>query len=374
MVIYAHSSYELALGCRDILETIFDTLEGEHGLDSRGRGTCASASRVCHMFYDTASRTLWRSIPSLELWNLLHPIPAARDMNTYYNQLRTHKPYLHSSRWTRFLAAAARVQVIWAESRGPYEASLIQAVIEHNGGASFLPSLRKLRWDHSRHSGHLLFTLAPRCLPELIFTSSLKLSPSDTAGLNLFSAYASLRKVRLFRTKTDASFWLSQLVGLKQLRELLLTADEWLGPSEWKLLGTSLAWETLTAHVGGFPGPIPFRFPALRDLQSTGPLDQMLHLISSLRAPSLQVLRPAPQRNDQLSTTAICHELLDRISAFFPLQITGKKLLLTNDDKSCHQLGDRMHVFAPDRRVALGDVLHPSFTLIHLQELSVHIR
>ena len=148
-----------------------------------------------------------------------------------------------------YLTAAARVRVIKVRAIRPSDASLIQAVIEHNGGASFLPSLRKLSWGHSRHSGHILFTLAPRGLPELSISSSLKLRPSDTSGLNLFSAYALLRKVWLDRTKTEATFWLKHLVGLKQLRELFLTADEWLGPSEWKLLGTSLALETLTAHV-----------------------------------------------------------------------------------------------------------------------------
>ena len=89
MVTYAHSSCERALGCRDILEAIFDTLEGEHGLDYRGRATCAAASRVCSMFYDPASRTLWRYIQSLDpLWNLLHSVPASRrDMDTYYDEV-----------------------------------------------------------------------------------------------------------------------------------------------------------------------------------------------------------------------------------------------------------------------------------------------
>ena len=283
-------------------------------------------------------------------------------------QILTDKPYTDPFVWTRFLTCAARIRYIGHVQCREYASPVLKALLDHNGGKTFLPMLRTLSWIQNRSSGLLLLSFAPPTLRNLfILGFSGQYEFVDAVTPHLASAFPNLRYLELNRTRSGAAPLLKSLRGLAQLDELNLTPTEQFGPQEWKLIGSTMTLRKLRVYIDGFAGPVPCSVPNLFALKCTGSVEQSLYLVQSLDAPRLEELELIPHGKISLEEF---RKLLEGISApdFAP---SLRQLTLIRDDTGMEWRVTALS--STPHSDTFADMLRPCFELKKLEVLALHI-
>ena len=154
-------------------------------LDVNSRAACAL---VCRAWCEPAARLIWTHLEykgARPLYNILLPVdlffwpkdgwaPYYREASPIHppltlsqplrsrkQQIVATKPYTDPQRWERFLLRSSHVRVLafgeWVED----EASLIEALIAHNGGTTFLPNVQKMSLEKGLEHAAVLELLVP---------------------------------------------------------------------------------------------------------------------------------------------------------------------------------------------------------------------
>ncbi|KAI0632798.1 hypothetical protein C8Q77DRAFT_1218268 [Trametes polyzona] len=307
-----------ALHQQDILEHVFDTLETRaKGLD---RQTLAGCTVVCKSWSDPASRVLWRILDSFHpLWALLagrsFP-PSAKRMSEFWKivepdifvkEICSKEPEW----WKHFLYRASHVREVGTASVRESELVLIQSVVKHNGGLTFLPTLRRLGWRNGVASDTTLHLIASPSLRdlELDFTAFRQLNVWNQDDLILSGDVADIRPEDLLSgLSTSAPFLrhlaitgrrittaavVPHLLGFQHLRCLSLFKEVPLTPEVMQSVLTNLpSLSMLNARIHGFSDPqCKGVSTSMRMLRLHGHSQDFVGLFSSfLDVPHLDIL------------------------------------------------------------------------------------
>ncbi|KAI0772461.1 hypothetical protein BD413DRAFT_474355 [Trametes elegans] len=295
----------------DILAELFDSLET--GPRSLHRKTLASCALVCRGWSDPASKVLWRRLDSFHpLWALLagrHFPPSAKRLTEFWEivepevfvkETYSKEPVL----WKQFLHRASHVREIGTASCGPSELALIRAVVQYNGGATFLPALQRIVWRHGYPSDtSLLGILSPSVrnleLATTRFATPLGqhlLSPPDFTQfeplfVGLASAAPFLLRLTVSGRQLPAPTIISHLLSLTRMRELYLYNELCiLAPNDLHTILESMPnLKLLYARLRDFSFPdCSANSLSLRELRLQASSEDIAGLLSScLRAPNL---------------------------------------------------------------------------------------
>ncbi|KAI0702574.1 hypothetical protein C8Q76DRAFT_697691 [Earliella scabrosa] len=194
-------STQRALGCHDILATIFsDVATLKNGWDAPFRkGDLVKLALVCRGWRVHTLRLVWRDLDSiLPLWRLLAPssLPAPTggaptdeycdavgdhtqlsecDNELNVLQIVSARLYLNETHLSKFLWYAGHVQELHA--RNSKDATLFRAILELNGGEPLFPSLQTLWWSPSTVSDLSLLPLFTSTLQNVILNYQTMVAP-----------------------------------------------------------------------------------------------------------------------------------------------------------------------------------------------------
>ncbi|KAI0744825.1 hypothetical protein C8Q76DRAFT_789301 [Earliella scabrosa] len=285
-----------ALYCVDILEAVLTESLERNEDTSMNCNTCVQAALVCRSFSETALRLVWRTLPDLNpLWKLFHQTTNIMHGSTFeatqgngsrstfwddetwrmrpYSMIISERRHSDPVVWARFLNYAQHVRHI-QDANCMYcegtdvDPNLILALTAHNGGSTFLPALRSLRWYQSPSAGRALLKLACPSLTTLElqhhsqFKHDRQEDLADVLAL-LPSTFPALRSLHidgflLLNPPTSTVFY-SSIPSFQNLRKLGVTASvtwddlhsfiapleelqlRFTGPDTWSDRGTLLA-------------------------------------------------------------------------------------------------------------------------------------
>ncbi|KAI0656238.1 hypothetical protein C8Q70DRAFT_922042 [Cubamyces menziesii] len=309
------SSTQTALYNYDILAYIFNAFESR----SRGSGrkALAACTLVCQMWSDSASQVLWRKLDSLHpLWALLagrYFPPSAKRLTEFWTivepdefvkEIVAKEPDL----WKRFLKRASHIHEIGTASYGEAELALIRAIVHHNGGATFLPSLNILAWRHAITTDMTLLMVVSPSLQSLELSTARSIprpngmlpppndyTPSEPLFVGLPAAAPYLRRLVISGRQLPSTIVYPHIVGFTRLRELNLYNDLCaVRPADLCLILEAFPdLELLSTQVKDFSNPArAASSTSLRELRLNGTPADLAGLLSpsGLDAPFLASL------------------------------------------------------------------------------------
>ncbi|KAL7278575.1 hypothetical protein ACG7TL_007574 [Trametes sanguinea] len=374
----------------DILVYIFDIFESR--FRGAGRRTLASCALVCHAWSGPASQVLWRTLDSLHpLWALLAGLnfpPSAKGLTEFWEvvdpeefvkQIATNEP----ERWQRFLHRAAHVREIGVASCREAELILIRAILQYNGGKTFLPTLHTLSWRHNFPSDTTLLSLVSPYLKglELSTTRSRQFSPfgyastpapdndymeSESLFAGLPTAAPHISRLVLSSRHLPGSVLLPHITGFSRMRELLLFGSLCsLAPSDMQRISEAMPeLEVLSAPIRDYDSPEHVTMTAsLQDLRVNGSARDLAGFLGhGLDAPSLHTLMITVDGNTYTGSHQHCIAALS--NARFASSLRKLRLVTqTYDDETQAHLPIPFH----------PTIIQPLAALRHLEALDLRI-
>ncbi|KAI0744803.1 hypothetical protein C8Q76DRAFT_805467 [Earliella scabrosa] len=370
-----------ALYCLDILEAVLANLNSH---DRKDRATCAQVALVCRRFSETALRSTWRVLPTFDpLWNIFLPVNVNRgNFNNPALAIRTHRisyskwksaqydtqRYGDSGIWKRFLMYARSVREVLRMNTdfGSKDTELIRVLVAHNGGSTFLASLRSINWTQNQLSAKTLIELSCPSLLTLNVSNRRTKRDEIEALLPLlpssFPALSTLVVGASYIPQPRAPPGTPLIPRFKNLRKLRVSID--------------LNWEDLRSLIGPleeleFPAASPSNWseggalhaPNLRVLTCFGIYAVMRSLLSSLVAPKLARVTLDSVRYRECSTV-LYRDVTATLAA-----LASSKASLCIRSISLDYTGKHSD---DDRNMELvKNVLHPCLKLTQLEELTV---
>ncbi|TFK95012.1 hypothetical protein K466DRAFT_593108 [Polyporus arcularius HHB13444] len=277
----------------------------DHGLAQRDLAACA---RACRAFREPALRILWSQIDSLlPLWHLLSPAalpPPKVCTEEYINLVAEAKLYEDRDHWGRFLGYAKLVRRLSYDSYecADAQAYLFKVLLEHNGGESFMPSLRAIEWKRGSSQD---YSFAVAFCPGIVEVTLSFARHGSSAQLwrdvdlkpilqRLREASPALEALHL-RIPTQVESWIVDvLVQFPRLRKLYgpFTLD---APSfvtlvsklDFVSLHGSLSSDSTTSTATSIP---LIRMKNLRELRIQSCCQSVTQLFNALDAPDLRSL------------------------------------------------------------------------------------
>ncbi|EIW56726.1 uncharacterized protein TRAVEDRAFT_59667 [Trametes versicolor FP-101664 SS1] len=373
----------------DILDCLFDTLESRSkGL---GRRTLASCALVCKSWSDPASRALWRRLDSFHpLWALLagrNFQPSAKRLTEFWQvvepevfvkQIHVKEPDL----WDHFLRRASYVREIGTASCREPELALMCAVIQQNGGRTFLPTLQKLVWRNGIHSDTSLRFLVSSSLRGLeldvtTFTSTITsggLEHAFTAPIidqtypamlfaGLPKAAPNLQRLVITGRQLSSLDVIPNILGFERMRELSLFREVLVTPGAFQSILTAMpALELLNVRLQDFTSPLGMAYsPSLRVLSIHGAARYITGLFTSFfDAPSLDSVSLNVEDEAYSADHPRCLHALSKTSFAPSLRELRLRTLVQQDPDQPPSLADTMEHLAELRALEVAE--------LHLQD------
>ncbi|KAI0718940.1 hypothetical protein C8T65DRAFT_637460 [Cerioporus squamosus] len=297
----------------DLLWRIFSfsghRTRGAQGLYTLSRGDLARCVRVCRSFHDPAVRVLWSSLDGfIPLWQLLAP-PALPFQPQYseehFRRIVDARLWENSGCWDRFLKHSHYVLTLRVSifhmvgghaglaAASIWNKRLLHHLLEHNGGAPILSSLRSLTWSWASIEDAYMPSMLCPSLSELCMVYHASHSAEETSLLTALRRLqeASPRLTTLIlQVLDDAGHWLvDELVQLRNLRKITLSSTLLLGEVHALLTMPNLS--SLNAKVSvEDASEASVTAQCLQNLELHGSSPDLTRTFATLILPSLESL------------------------------------------------------------------------------------
>lgn len=242
------------------------------------------------------------------------------------------KLYQEAQRWERFLRYASYVRHLDQSCYMDGETDLLLSVIAHNGGITFLPALKCLKWVQRIKSGEALFAMSSGSIVELhLCDSSIGTCHTDVFAAHLSEYFPALRALvfkELTRAPCSTINVITSFTGINHLRSLHVDSfHRSMDYTTLRQIFTSLPLEELHCRLADLDVFCPhgsISAPYLRHLDSVGIVANIVAAAQSprtfpgvVRIPSRTLHRP---RADNRAAMVVVYD-------------TERGALLTNPDK-----------------------------------------
>ncbi|KAI0718939.1 hypothetical protein C8T65DRAFT_68928 [Cerioporus squamosus] len=301
-------TYDILLKILEDGSSSSDESHGRRSIPTLTQRDLTACAQACRAFREPALRILWSQIDSLlPLWHLLAPAalpPPKACTEDYINLVAEAKLYEDRGCWDRFLGYTKLIRRLFHDSSvcGNSQAHLFKILLQHNGGAPFLLSLRAIEWKRASSQDYsFAFTFTQGIIDVTLSFARQGFSAQLWRYVDLKPLLQTLREASpeletfQLRIPTEADSWVvDELVQFPRLRKLygLFTLDF---PSIVTLiskvnlvsLGVTLSSDSADITTKTLS---PMRMENLRELKIQSRSQSVTQLFMALTAPCLHSL------------------------------------------------------------------------------------